>query len=121
MSRLNVQAIAALSAAEISNGSSTFELRDILRAWLLVTLKPLDPVGDEAVLRVTIQKMHNRLEMLPAREQRILMYHYGLSTLVFKTISETAAFFHLTEKYLRAIENHALAKLKDGMNDGKIV
>ncbi len=80
-----------------------------------------DPVGDEAVLRVTIQKMHNRLEMLPAREQRILMYHYGLSTLVFKTISETAAFFHLTEKYLRAIENHALAKLKDGMNDGKIV
>ena len=41
--------------------------------------------------------------------------------MVFKTISETAAFFHLTKKYLRAIENHALAKLKDGMNDGKIV
>ena len=80
-----------------------------------------DPVGDEAVLNVMIQKMRNRLELLPAREQRLLMYRYGLQSLQFKTIAETAAFFHLTEKHMRIIEDKALRKLREGMNDGKIV
>lgn len=80
-----------------------------------------DPVGDEAVLRVMIQKMRNRLELLPAREQRLLMYRYGLHSLQFKTIAETAAFFNLTEKHMRLIEDRALRKLREGMNDGKIV
>ena len=80
-----------------------------------------DQVGDEAVLRVMIQKMRNRLVMLPAREQRLLMYRYGLASLEFKTIAETAAFFHLTEKHMRLIEERSLAKLRAGMNDGKIV
>ena len=80
-----------------------------------------DPVGDEAVLRVMIQKMRNRLVMLPAREQRLLMYRYGLASLEFKTIAETAAFFHLTEKHMRLIEERSLAKLRAGMNDGKIL
>ncbi|MBR1440053.1 MAG: hypothetical protein IJ589_02390, partial [Lachnospiraceae bacterium] len=43
--------------------------------------KGRDPVGEEAVLRVMIQKMRNRLVMLPAREQRLLMYRYGLASL----------------------------------------
>lgn len=49
------------------------------------------------------------------------MYHYGIGTIEFKSISETAAYFHLTEKYLRLIEDKALEKLRNGMNDGKIV
>ena len=80
-----------------------------------------DPVGNLAVLNVMIQKMHNRLEMLPAREQRLLMYRYGLESLQYKTIAETAAFFHLTEKHMQAIEERSLAKLRAGMNDGKIL
>ena len=80
-----------------------------------------DPTGNLAVLHVMLQKMRNRLELLPAREQRLLMYHYGIGTMEFKTISETAAYFHLTEKYLRLIEEKTLGKLRAGMNDGKIV
>lgn len=80
-----------------------------------------DPVGDEAVLRVMIQKMHNRIETLPPREQRLLMYRYGFESLQYKTIAETAAFFHLTQKYLRIIEERALSILREGMNDGKIL
>ena len=80
-----------------------------------------DPVGDEAVLRVMIQKMRNRLVLLPEREQRLLMYRYGIDSLEYKTIAETAAFFHLTEKYLRIIETRALEVLREGMNDGKIL
>jgi len=80
-----------------------------------------DTTGNLAVLHVMLQKLHNRLEMLPAREQRLLMYHYGVGTMEFKTISETAAYFHLTEKYLRLIEAKAIEKLRAGMNDGKIV
>ena len=80
-----------------------------------------DPVGDEAVLRVMIQKMHNRLEVLPPRERRLLMYRYGIESLEYKTIAETAAFFHLTENYLRLIEKRALDVLRESMNDGKIL
>ncbi len=73
------------------------------------------------MLRVMIQKMRNRLELLPARERRLLMYRYGIESLEYKTIEDTAAFFHLTEKYLQIIETRALGVLRDGMNDGKIV
>jgi hypothetical protein len=38
-----------------------------------------------------------------------------------KSISETAAYFNLTEKYARAIEIHTLGRLREMMNDGKIV
>ena len=80
-----------------------------------------DPVAEEAVLNVMIEKMRNRLELLPARERRLLMYRYGIESLQYKNISETASFFHLTEKYLKIIEMRALDKLREGMNDGKIV
>ena len=49
------------------------------------------------------------------------MYHFGISSLEFKSVSETAAYFHLTEKYLKIIEAGALKTLRDGMNDGKII
>ena len=80
-----------------------------------------DPVGDEAVLRVQIQKMYNRLDRLPVREQKIMNYRYGLISKEEKSISETAAYFHLTERHMHSIEENALGKLKDGMNDGKII
>lgn len=79
-----------------------------------------DPTGDLAVLHIMLEKLRNRLVLLPAREQRILMYHFGISAPDFKSVSETAAYFHLTEKYLRIIEANALKTLRDGMNDGKI-
>ncbi|MCR5767180.1 MAG: sigma-70 family RNA polymerase sigma factor [Lachnospiraceae bacterium] len=80
-----------------------------------------DSTGDLAVLHIMLEKLHNRLVLLPAREQRILMYHFGISALEFKSVSETAAYFHLTEKYLKIIETGALKTLRDGMNDGKII
>ena len=80
-----------------------------------------DPTGNLAVLHVMLEKMHNRLVLLPKRQQRLLAYHYGLGLLDCKTISETAAYFHLTEKYVEEIERGALKTLRDGMNDGKIV
>ena len=45
----------------------------------------------------------------------------GIKSLEYKTIAETAAFFHLTENYLRLIEKKALGLLREGMNDGKIL
>ncbi len=80
-----------------------------------------DPTGNLAVLHVMLEKMRNRIKLLPDRERRLIMYRYGLSVLECKTISETAAFFHLTEKYAAEIEEKTLKTLKDGMNDGKIV
>ena len=80
-----------------------------------------DPTGNLAVLHVMLEKMRNRLQMLPDRLRRLLMYRYGLSVIECKTVSETAAFFNLTERYVAEIEKQALKTLKDGMNDGKIV
>ena len=51
----------------------------------------------------------------------MLAYHYGLGMNEAKSISETAAYFNLTEKYARAIEIHTLGRLREMMNDGKIV
>lgn len=80
-----------------------------------------DPTARLAVLHVMLEKMYNRLKLLPARQRRLLAYHYGLGALECKSISETAAYFHLTEKYIKIIEDQALATLRDGMNDGKIL
>ena len=81
-----------------------------------------DPTGNLAVLHVMLEKMRNRFkDLLSEREQRLLAYRFGFSVLECKTISETAAFFHLTEKYIAEIEANTLKKLKAGMNDGQIV
>ncbi|MCR4745515.1 MAG: sigma-70 family RNA polymerase sigma factor [Lachnospiraceae bacterium] len=81
-----------------------------------------DQTGNLAVLHIMLQKMGNRFkDLLSDREQRLLSYKFGLSALQCKTISETAAYFHLTEKYANAIEATALKKLRKGMNDGKLI
>lgn len=74
-----------------------------------------------AVLHVMLEKMHNRLQMLPAQERRILIYHFGIEAPEGETIARTAAYYHYTEDMIRAIEKNALKKLRDGMNDGKII
>ncbi len=79
------------------------------------------PTGNLAVLHVMLEKMRNRLKMLPDRQRRLLAYRYGLKSMECKTISETAAFFNMTEKFIEEIEKGALKTLRDGMNDGKIV
>ena len=84
----------------------------------LLLEKPLDKI---TVNDITEKCEMNRLELLPARERRPLMYRYGIQSLEYKTIAETAAFFHLTENYLRLIEKRALNVLREGMNDGKIL
>lgn len=80
-----------------------------------------DPTGNLAVLHIMLEKMNNRLKLLPPRQRRLLAYRYGLGTLECKSISETAAYFHLTEKYVKIIEQQSLDALRAGMNDGKIV
>jgi len=77
--------------------------------------------GSLAVLHVMLEKMNNRLKMLPDRERRILIYHFGIGALEGETIARTAAYYHYTEDMIRAIEKNALKKLRDGMNDGKII
>lgn len=49
------------------------------------------------------------------------MYRYWFESMKYKTIAEAAAFFHLTEKHMREIEERSLAKLRAGMNDWKIL
>lgn len=61
------------------------------------------------------------MELLPEREQRVMMYHLGIGVMKANTISKTAAYFHLSERYMRLIEKNGLAKMREMMNDGKIV
>lgn len=80
-----------------------------------------DPTGNLAVLHVMLEKMRNRLEWLSTRQRRLLAYRYGLSAMQEHSISESASFFHLSEKFLKLMEKDALETLRAGMNDGKIV
>ncbi len=45
------------------------------------------------------------------------MYHFGISSLEFKSVSETAAYFHLTEKYLKIIEVVAFKTIRGGIEE----
>lgn len=101
---------------DYGEGEDNIKIADTIKAD-----EEFDPTGRLAVLHVMLQKMRNRLVLLPERERRILAYHYGLGVYECKTISETAAFYHLSEKYISEIEAGALSKLKDGMNDYKIL
>ena len=80
-----------------------------------------DPTGNLTVLHIMLEKMHNRLRLLPERQRRLLAYHYGFRMLKANSISKTAAYFHLAERTLRKIEKEALGTLREMMNDGKIV
>lgn len=80
-----------------------------------------DPTGNLAVLHVMIEKMRNRFELLPERQRRLLAYIYGLSPKTEHTIAETAALYHIAEKTVKREEKSALATLREGMNDGKII
>ncbi len=80
-----------------------------------------DPCGDDAVHRVMLQKMMNRVKLLPEREKRVIIFRYGLITQEYKSVRETAEHFHLSEKYLRVIEKKTLRKLRAGINDGTII
>ena len=75
----------------------------------------------EYIEYLRLKEKHYRLKVLPPRLQRLLAYRYGFGMAECKSISEAAAFFHLTENYLKAIEKNALATLREGMNDGKII
>lgn len=80
-----------------------------------------DPTGNQAILNVTIEKMLKRLAELPERQRKVLIHRYGLETFIPKSIPETAAYFHLSEKNLRATEKKALLMLRKLMDDGKVV
>ena len=82
-----------------------------------------DPAGDHAVLNVMVQKLYNRMDLLTARERKILIYHYFISEADSEpeAIKETAKQFHLTEGLVRKTEKDALEKLEEGMNDKKIL
>ena len=80
-----------------------------------------DPTGNLAVLHVMLEKIQNRLKLLPERQRRLLAYHYGFGMIKANAISKTAAYFHLAERTLRRIEKEALGTRREMMNDGKIV
>lgn len=98
------------------NEDSDLTIADTIKAD-----EEFDPTGKIAVLHVMLEKMRNRLKTLEPRQQRVLMVHFGLNFMECKTISETAAYYHLTEKLILEIEKNALETLRAGMNDGKII
>ena len=90
------------TACQLWNSSDTLNDNPIDKDGLFVDERITDgriydSIGDGAVLHVMIQKIRKRLELLPLREIRLLMYRYGIDHLDNKTIEETDVFFHLAE------------------------
>ena len=79
------------------------------------------PTMDQAVLQVMIEKMRNRLQLLPDRQRIFIAYLYGIDMPDWVTIEEAAEFFHLSVRHAKEIERSALRTLRQGMNDGKLV
>lgn len=74
-----------------------------------------------ALHHIMLLKMVNRILALPDRERMLLSYHYGCDILEGRTLKETAEHFNLSEIYVQEMENLILMKLREQMNDGKVL
>ncbi|MFC1846059.1 sigma-70 family RNA polymerase sigma factor, partial [Chloroflexota bacterium] len=68
--------------------------------------------ADEATRAMLKQQLHNVLEELSVREQRVLSLRFGLDDGRSRTLEEVGTEFHVTRERIRQIEAKALRKLR---------
>lgn len=74
-----------------------------------------DPTAYEGIKNLMIEKMYACIKELPVRQQKIIIYKYGLADNIEKTIQETALNFNLNVNDLEKEEREILAVLRKMM------
>ena len=76
--------------------------------------------SDTARKEILREDMHELLDILPARERKVIVLRFGLEDKVMRTLEEVGKVFGVTRERIRQIEGSALAKLRNHPQAGKI-
>lgn len=109
--RLSVVVTRTTSLHKPIGEDSSGEFMDLIEDESVVS--PFDALS--RVLRN--EKIKEVLECMSEREKQILVLRYGLEDDTFRTLEETAKYFKISRERVRQIENNALKKLRNFMQE----
>lgn len=76
-----------------------------------------DALEEEVIRKVTLQRVHQVLHRLPARERLVLELRYGLQDGVQHPQHEIADLLGISRSYVSRVEKHAVALLREAMEE----
>lgn len=74
-----------------------------------------DALEEEVIRRVTIDRVHHALHLLPARERLVLEMRYGLQDGIQHPQHEIARILGLSRSYVSRVEKHAVELLRSAI------
>ena len=75
-----------------------------------------DELEEMVIRRVTLEKVHRVLEMLPARERMVLEMRYGLADGKMHPQHEVASMLGISRSYVSRVEKHAVELLREALD-----
>ncbi len=77
-----------------------------------------DAVEEEVLRSITLQKVHQALKKLPARERLVIEMRYGLTDGVMHPQHEVAETLGISRSYVSRVEKHAVELLRAEVEEG---
>lgn len=77
-----------------------------------------DELEETVIRRVTLEKVHRVLELLPSRERMVLELRYGLTDGKMHPQHEIAAMLGISRSYVSRVEKHAVELLREALEKG---
>ena len=77
-----------------------------------------DELEDAVIRRVTLEKVHRVLKLLPSRERMVLELRYGLADGKMHPQHEIASMLGISRSYVSRVEKHAMELLREALEKG---
>ena len=77
-----------------------------------------DELEETVIRRVTLEKVHRVLALLPSRERMVLELRYGLTDGKMHPQHEIAAMLGISRSYVSRVEKHAVELLREALEMG---
>lgn len=77
-----------------------------------------DELEETVIRRVTLEKVHRVLELLPSRERMVLELRYGLTDGKMHPQHEIASMLGISRSYVSRVEKHAVELLREALEKG---
>ena len=74
-----------------------------------------DALEEEVIRKVTLERVHRVLRLLPARERLVLEMRYGLTDGTQHPQHEIARMLGISRSYVSRVEKHAVQLLRDAL------
>lgn len=77
-----------------------------------------DELEETVIRRVTLEKVHRVLALLPSRERMVLELRYGLTDGKMHPQHEIASMLGISRSYVSRVEKHAVELLREALEKG---